>query len=1018
MSQWRIDHPEALWLALPALLAALAAWRTLRNTDALRRAVLVALRCIVFASLILALSGLSALRQHDHLSVIAVVDISGSVRRFADMPHNAESITLGEGAPAYLRWWLRNAAEDRRPDDRFGLVVFDGRPRAVATPSTGDYSDDGFDRELAEGSNIEEALRYAQAMFPPDTARRLILLTDGNETAGSAVAAAREAAAGSAGIPVDVVPVAYRVAGEVLVERIETPPFARPDEPVTVRIVLRSIERVEGALTLTGESGPIDINGDAPGYARRITLEPGLNVELATIVLGDEPVTRLEALFEPASGTRDAIAANNRAETFIFSPRKGVVLHLDGITAGAGGGTLQRTLESAGFEVQSVVPTQLPGNPLALSAYDLVILENVPREDISLENEEFLIRYVQDLGGGLIVTGGYDALGAGGWDDTRLEELLPVELGLPEEMQIPTAAIALVLDNSNSMARPVLGTQYTQQEIANEGAALAVESMDPLDWVTVIQFNSFTSTVVELQRVGEGRDVTQAIRSISPTGGTNMGPALLRAGETLRDVEADIKHIVCLSDGQSQPADFDAIARRLQADGITVSAIAVGDGADESVMQAIAAVGGGEFYAVRNPRILPRVFVRDIRIIRRPLIRETEFVPIILPTGSLITADFATPAPLGGFVLTQPRPDPQARVLMQVPSGEPLLATWQAGLGRVAVFTSDAHDNWADQWINGPEYASLWSRLARTTARSAGTLDQELRTEIIDGRLQIRLTIAEGDQQQTVPLSIPAQVYGPDGSASSIRLRQTAPLEYTASVPAPLTGNYIVAATPRRGTEQLGLAIGGVTQNTGVEFRRLSSNIGLLQEIADASGGNILDLTDPQTADLFRRDTLTPMTSVQPLWPLLLWLSLGLFLLDAAARRLAWDSRTLRRAAAAAASLTTRSQNHSDEAGPRAVDSWRRVRSRTRAGRAADAQPPPPPGPAAPPPSKPAVQPQSDQERRRAALDILKGRGKPAPPPPPPPAADEPDPEHRSATTSGLLRRKRQLRGDSDAPDA
>ncbi|MBL1216344.1 MAG: VWA domain-containing protein [Planctomycetes bacterium] len=923
---FRFDHPVILWMLLPpaVIVCGYLAWKRLRYTDALRRTTLVVIRSIVFALAALALAGLTRTRTHDRLAVIAVVDLSGSIRNLADLPLVPDMAASSDPGPeqlsagrsrnlAYLQWWLSQASASdasntgRKPDDLFGLLVFDGAPYAVSTPVIGPVNDDRFDVRLAPGTNIGEAIELAAAMFPPDVGKRLLLISDGVETEGQALGSAtRLAATGSGGssgrgiegIPVDVVPIAYKVDNEIVVERVDLPPHARPGQTITVRILIRSSSQATGRLNVLLEGQPVDLNGaGTPGTSRQVTLKPGLNVESALVTLGEVPVNRFEAVFEPfeagnASASADQLSENNRAEAFTLTSQKGTVLVVD--AAYPGDGTiLPRTLEEAELRVQTIQPNQFPTNPLQLQAYDLIILQNIPADDFSQSQQDYIAQYVQEFGGGLIMVGGYDALGAGGWDRTAVKDLVPVDMSIPEELRIPTAAIAIVLDKSGSMGAGVVGTRMSQQEIANEGAALALESLDPTDFITVISFSSRAHTVVPMSRIRDADEPAEAIRSITSEGGTNMYPALERAFEQLRDVDAEIKHVVCLSDGNSTPGEFDQLASRMRANDISVSTIAVGNDADAQTLERIAQYGGGEFYYVQNPRILPRIFVKDIRVIRRPLIREKPFAPIINPTGSPLTAGLGTVPPLGGLVLTQPRPEPEAQVLMSTPDSKPILAQWQAGLGRVAVFASDAQDHWASEWIGWPGYRRLWTQLARTTARPPGSGQFALMSRIDEDRLVISLDASGSELPDGQWLEVPASVYMPDGRTAEVHLQPVGPNVYEASISAPETGHYIVAAMPRVGARQLGLVIGGASRTSSPEYRSLTSDITLLRQIAQTTGGRVLDLADPAAAKLFDRTDIPPAIGAVPLWPALLWWTLTFFIIDVAARRLAWNKSTL-----------------------------------------------------------------------------------------------------------------------------
>jgi len=1039
----RIEHPEALWLLLLAIPLVAAGWGLLSSGDRFRKGVIVGARLVVFVLLVFILAGLSRVHKHDRLTVIGLADISGSVRHFASLPPPAEN--AAPDSLASMRKWFRDATPDRRPGDRFGLIVFDGAARAVTAPTIAThYQDRLFDLAQREGTNLAQAIEFGLAMFPPDSARRLVLFTDGVETAGSALAAAADAAGVSAagrGVPIDIVPITYRVDREVQVDRIEVPANARPGQRITARIVIESTAAVSGRLDLLLEETPVDLNGREPGRSRRVNLKPGTNVELVEVELAPAAVNRFRAVFSLDDPSGDTMLENNVAEAFTVTPQQGAVLFVDGVYDGRGV-ILPRVLEEAGLTVKVVGPRDLPANPVELQAYDLIILQNVPAEEIAADQQRQLAQYVEDFGGGLIMIGGYDSLGAGGWIDTPIDPLLPVDMRIPEELRVPTAAIAIVLDRSRSM-NDSGGPGQSKQEVANEGAALAISTLDRMDYVTVIAFSHGSSTIVPIQRVGDGKSIVKQVRGINADGGTNMGPALRDAHEALARVEADVKHVICLTDGRSMPDDFVGIARAMRQSGVTLSTIAVGQDIDGPLLAEMAREGGGEFYAVMNPRILPRIFVKEIRIVRRPLIREIPFTPIVEPTGSPLTESLGSRLPqLGGLVLTQRRESRDVNLLMIAPEGQPILAHWQAGLGRVAAFTSDAHDRWAADWIDWPGYRQLWSGLARTIARPAGSSNFELMTTFESDQLVITLRhvddVADETQGPTpTMISVPGIAYLPDGQRVQLRLRPTGPGTYSTRLPAEESGHYVVALTPRLAGGAVDLVIGGVSRRSGVEFRRLVSNMALLQDIADQTGGRLLDPINPAEAGLFDRRDMPPSIGLVPMWGPLLILATLLFVFDVASRRLAWSTAAIVAAIRRArARVGVGEMVAAGEAGAigslrRAVDavqdrltSERASLSRRETAAELDVESGEERSPIeieAPAPREPQVdtealereregQRRAQAEKRRAALAAIKGRSddQPTPEPARPPADDVPAGERTSRKLAETLRRRRE----------
>ena len=1072
MLNLRFDQPAFLLLGLLVIPLLVIGWRAMSMSDHLRRGTALGLRAALLLIMTFLLAGPHMLREHDHMTVIGLLDISGSVQRFGNLPAISELAANPDDPTTqpqrrsnieYLRNWFRQAAQLRESDDRFGLVVFDGKAIAISAPTRGEYVDDNLDIAMAQGTNIAEAVRLGLALFPPDTAKRLVLVSDGNQTAGDVLEAIKGAAgagvaldsvnpmsesAQRASVPVDVLPIAYHITGDVQVARIEAPPTAQPGQTVTVRIILEAASPTSGRLSLKREGLPVDLNGNAPGTSRALDLPAGQSVHLAQVELGHMPINRFEAVFETDNPADDLLPDNDRAEAFTATPSKGSVLVVNA-RAGQIPNGLAELLNAADIPAQGQIPAQLPDDLLSLQNYDLVVLDNVSAAELSATQQQMLSKYVNDLGGGLIMTGGENSFGAGGWNGTIVEELLPLELDPSKELRLPTAALVLVLDKSGSMNQSVAGARASQQDIANEGAALAIESLRSDNLIGVVTFDSFAHTVIPLQPNNDPKALAQRVRNINADGGTNMGPGLQKAFNMLRDAKADKKRIVCMSDGRSQStAGLEDMAREMSASGIQISTIAVGDDADEETLRKLADVGGGEFYAVRDPRTLPRVLVDSVQIINRPLIKEGPFTPRVLPTGSTLTLGMEQAPQLGGLVITTTRKEAAVTIEMLHPDGEPLLAHWQAGLGRVAAFTSEAPGAgaWSSSWLDWPIASSFWVQLARTISRPATSRDAELLVTIQDDRLKISYEAAPSEDESPANsmsyLQVEGVIYRPDGTSASIRLRQTAPGRYEATSEASLAGNYIAVINPRRGAAQLSPTIGGASRSTSPEFRKYQSNLGLLEEIVEKTRGRRLDVHDPKAQNLFDRQGMPPSVSSLPMWRTLLFWALALLLLDVASRRIAWDANLLRslarraiarvtpahvRGGRAAQTLATL-RRVSDQVDQRHGEQVTGIKKFETTGRIA---PPPlrdlaatstPPSASAQSPSesvaateKPAA---PDHSRINAALDAFLGRTQPsAPAKKPEQQSPPPDGDAASQTTSGLLAAKRRARQQMNPDD-
>ncbi len=918
----RFEHPAWLWAALASVPCVVFTLRWLHAMSGPRRWSAVLARVALMALIAVTLAQPTSVRRTNRLSVVAVVDVSESVRR----------LTTPTGILDRVRESLARGTAARGPEDLAGLVVFDGRAITIATPTTGPIADRSLDVRNTEGTNIADALSLGAALIPPDSTGRLLLISDGNQTAGDALAVARSLSRTSAtgvrrGLVIDVVPIEYEITNEVLVESVDAPPRAATESTIKVRVTLASTGASRGTLRLFDNDHPISTNADSSGtdpkgtppvLAREVTLKPGRNFEVFTVPLGSERIHRFRAVFEPAigagisvhSGTlpADTLPENNSGEAFTITPGRGRVLIADGIgDAGLDGGgtTLADTLREGGMDVDLISPSSLPENLLTLQEYDLTVLQNVPADAVSDRALQALIAHTRDLGGGLLVTGGKSSFGAGGWRGTPLEPLLPVKLDLPEKLVAPEAAVIFVIDNSGSMGHRVMGSGHTQQEIANEAVALAIRSLDTADLVGVISFTDDAQTVVPFGKNTDAKAAAEKVHEITPGGGTNMLPGLREAFKAIQSSDAKTKHVIVLSDGKSQSEhELPGFAATMAAAGVKVSTIAIGDAAQLESMHAIAERGGGVYYQVIDPQTLPKVFLKAVRVIRSPLVREIPFTPIITASASPLTADLPKPPRLGGLALTQSRPEPTITLAMVTPDGEPLLAHWPVELGQVAAFTSDTgapNGGWAKPWIDAPIYRQFWTRVARTLSRAEHAGGLAGRVEYADGRLQLSLE-AVGDNGATIDrLTVPATIYGPHGETIDTTLTQTQPGLYegvanianagglTGVSTGSTVGSWIAVIKPTDGRKRLQPVLAGTAITSGVETRSLRSDRALMEQIAATTGGRMFTLEGLTHEALFDRATVSPHESSSPLWrDALVWVFVVL-MLDLATRRIAWD---------------------------------------------------------------------------------------------------------------------------------
>ncbi|MFG0298654.1 MAG: VWA domain-containing protein [Phycisphaerales bacterium JB047] len=884
-----IDHPVWLLLAIVGVLSAVWGWHAMRGIPRGRRSLGVGSRALLLTTLALAMSGVYRVQEADDLTLIGVVDVSGSVQSFARFGTDelGQPINIDRAARAFLA----RSIGTREDDDRIALIAFDGNAGVVAAPSRTGVLDRSVTKTPIDGSDLPGAIARARSLVPPGSNARIVVFSDGRSTTPGLDRVPGD-------VQIDVVPIRYEINEEVIVESIEVPTRALPGAQIEARVVIRSLARSSGELRISDNGEQIDLNGDAPGSAMRVRLEPGQRVLLVPMTLGPSRVHRFEAQYTPdeIDGAQqysgDTSLQNNRAGGVTMTRSRGRVLVVSPMLEGGAreSAELERVLGAEQWVVENRLPSAFPSDLLDLESFDLVVLVNTPRDGLPSGSDGLLSAYTRDLGGGVIFIGGHEALGAGGWQGSVIEEILPVKLDVADDLITPQVAVVLVLDSSGSMRRKITGSSRSQQQIANESAAEALAILDERDLIGVVSFSNNARTVVDIGTNDRPEDTRSRIESIGSGGGTNIGAGLRVAQGMLNSVEANTKHVVLLSDGESMnPGELPDLADAFGEQGIKVSTIAVGDDADEQGMRDIARRSGGVYYRVRNPSVLPTIFLKAIRVVRTPMVREGEFAPIVLDSQSAATGTLGELPTLGGLVMTERiGDDPRVRTPIVSSKGEPVLAYHQAGLGRVAVFTSDV-GQWARNWIGDPVFAQLWGTLSAWTMRSGDESPGELTISMKGSSAEIEYNAIDEQGAPIDGLTVKLQQYDQSGQAQSITLSQVGAGRYTGQTPALSPGVHVLIASPSDGGQALQPTIAGLEVSGSAEFAHLDADPQSLIALAQRSGGRVFDLGSTDAVDLFSREGLTVRRSLQPIWTTLIAIAFVLFLIDLAMRRVAFD---------------------------------------------------------------------------------------------------------------------------------
>ncbi len=894
------------WLLLiPIILVplVLSSFRSLSGLGSFRRILAILLRGTVLTLIVLALAGLQAVRRNDKLTTIFLVDASQSVPR-----------ELRKSALDYVT----ESSKKRRKDDLTGVIVFGKNPSVETPPAPTEVNLLGIESTVdGEYTDIAAAEKLALATFPEDSARRLVIISDGNENRGNALEQAL--AAKSLGVQIDVVPLEYFYNREVLVEKVSIPPDVKEGETVNINVVIRASEPTHGTLQIFQKAD--NYRAPAPGNEKPqpVDLLRGVNVLTLKQLITKPNFYTFTAEFIPDKDSGDQRAINNVAEGFTHARGTAQVLLIEG-TRGEHA-ELVKALTEKKINVTTLVAPRVDGsgsvdgdpmpNDLAqLQPYDSVILGNVPKDAFTESQHQLFASHVHEMGGGLIMLGGRDSFGAGGWMNTPVEKALPVDMQIKALKVQGIGAMVMIMHASE-----IAEGNYWQKVVAKA----ALNALSNFDHAGMLHWEGQEAWLFTLRPVGSTRgSMLRAIDRMTPGDMPDFDPSLQMARKGLMNVkDAMSRHIVIISDGDPTPPSASVISALVR-DKITVTAVLTAahgnDPGAAFTMKNLATRTKGRFYNVTNPKALPRIYQKEARIISRPLIFEqaTPWAPKVNFLSEPILGVNTPVPPISGLVLTSLKENElvDVPIVSPLPTGQvnPILAHWTYGLGRSVAFTSDAGRRWAKTWPDWASYAAFWSQIVRWSMRPVDPGNLTLTVRRDQGQIRVVVDALDKDNQFLNFLQIRGNIVNPALKGESIELVQTAPGKYEATFDAAdSSGNYFVNLGYRGAGGVQGLISSGVSVPYSDEYRELRSNPANLETLATVTNGQTnFFKTHPDgrpdlrrtvdSADHFRRDsTLSNPSGFTDLWPSLLWLAAVIFLADVAVRRIAPDVGRVRR---------------------------------------------------------------------------------------------------------------------------
>jgi len=291
----------------------------------------------------------------------------------------------------------------------------------------------------------------------------------------------------------------------------------------------------------------------------------------------------------------------------------------------------------------------------------------------------------------------------------------------------------LIIDKSSSM-------EGRKIELARLAAIGVVENLRPIDSVGVLIFDNSFQWAVPIRRADDRPTIKRMISGITPDGGTQIAPALAEAYQRVLPQQAIYKHIVLLTDGISEEGDSMALTREAVANHVTISTVGLGQDVNRAFLEKVATSAEGKSYFLNDPSGLEQLLLRDVEEHTGNTAVEKPITPKIVKQAEILEGvGMESAPPLRGYVRFTARPTSDTILLAD--HTDPLFVRWQYGLGRSAVFTSDAKNRWAVNWVNWPGFDRFWANVFRDLlphapqSETAADFDRASNELVVDYRL-------------------------------------------------------------------------------------------------------------------------------------------------------------------------------------------------------------------------------------------------------------------------------------------
>ena len=827
-------------------------------------------RLVLLALVLLSLMGISINRRGSADTTIFLVDLSTSNEQNLEQMNRDLSGMIGK-MPG---------------KNRYGLVAF-GKDAVVDQFLTQEKHFAGIlSKPQQTATNIEDAILKGLSMIPENAAGRLVVLTDGKETKGNAMSTISALSSGQT----ELLSVIYDTeqGKDAYMEKVELPSYLYAGDSYSMTATVVSNYDTDAVLQI--------VQGTEVKSESKVHLTKGSNqFVLKQKVFGES----LESFDVRVAAEGDTCEENNtfRACAVVNSLPK--VLVISGLKEDSK--NFSGLLEAAGVNASVVSAVNAPDTLEQMLSYKTIVLENVYRDDLPEGFLNHIDTYVKDYGCGLICCGGEESYALGGYRDTELEKVLPVEMQLRGANELPSMAMVMVIDHSGSMSENADGSA-TNLDLAVTAANTAVDELQERDYVGVLTFDDRYTWQLPITKAEDKDAIHKKIETVPEGGGTTIKPALSAALSEIVKCKADIRHVVLLTDGQGETSNFGDVISAYQDAGVTLSTVAVGSGSDQMLLKGLADQCDGRYYYSDISTDIPKIFAQEVFLSGDTYLQNGDFSLQVEGSNAITKDIFEKGWPgIKGYVSATPKS--QARVLLASDKDDPVLSVMQYGLGHTVAWNTDVTNTWTAGFAGETDYIQLWKRIIDYSAGNAGIGEDSADVATAEGSTKITYEAKDYTEQTKVE----AVYTAPDGKTETVKLKATAPGQFETSIDTDQTGIYTLSVRRMEGEEIENAVNTAAVVQYSDEYKFALTN----QKFRDfvEQYGRII-----KPGDNFWKKLTASSRAKSDLTKWLLMLAILWFVMDIAFRRFCFDPKRTRIY--------------------RAVTSWTEARKRVTAGKA------------------------------------------------------------------------------------